>query len=115
MTFKHALVDNDASMNLRSYQTFKAIGILERWLVRQSLNVSGFDAVTLQTLGHVSIDLKVNKIRWPIIFHFIDALATYNVILGRSWIHDNKAIPLTLHQYLKARWRGQDIFVPAAS
>ncbi|GAV58423.1 hypothetical protein CFOL_v3_01957, partial [Cephalotus follicularis] len=102
-TFKHSLVDSGALINLHPYQTFKAIRIPERCLVRQSLNVSGFVAVTLQTLVYVSIDLKVNKIRGPPIFHVIDALATYHVLLGRSWIHENEAIPSTLHECLKAR------------
>ncbi|GAA0150920.1 hypothetical protein LIER_09753 [Lithospermum erythrorhizon] len=34
-------------------------------------------------------------------FHAIDARVTYNVLLGRPWIHSSNAVPSTLHQCLK--------------
>ena len=31
----------------------------------------------------------------------INAKTSYNVLLGRPWIHENKVVPSTYHQYLK--------------
>ncbi|XP_070006858.1 uncharacterized protein [Nicotiana sylvestris] len=33
--------------------------------------------------------------------HVIDAKTSYNVLLGRPWIHENKVVPSTYHQCLK--------------
>ncbi|GAA0143851.1 hypothetical protein LIER_04437 [Lithospermum erythrorhizon] len=34
-------------------------------------------------------------------FHVIDAKTTYNMLLGRPWIHSNNIVPSTLHQCFK--------------
>ena len=35
------------------------------------------------------------------LFHVIDAKTTYNMLLGRSWIHQNGVVSSTLHQCFK--------------
>ena len=35
------------------------------------------------------------------LFHVIDAKMTYNMLLGRPWIHQNGVISSTLHQCFK--------------
>ena len=34
-------------------------------------------------------------------FCVMDSLSCYNIILGRPWIHDMKAVPSTYHQCIK--------------
>ncbi|GAA0143301.1 hypothetical protein LIER_04019 [Lithospermum erythrorhizon] len=34
-------------------------------------------------------------------FHVIDSKTTYNMLLGRPWIHANNVVPSTLHQCFK--------------
>jgi hypothetical protein len=41
-------------------------------------------------------DMKFNAF-----FHVIDAKTTYNMLLGRPWIHENGIISSTLHQCFK--------------
>ena len=33
--------------------------------------------------------------------HVIDAKNSYNIFLGRPWVHENKVVPSTYHQFLK--------------
>ena len=33
--------------------------------------------------------------------HVIDVKTSYNVLLGKPWIHENKVVPSTYHQCLK--------------
>jgi hypothetical protein len=40
-------------------------------------------------------------------FHVIDAKTTYNKLLGRSWIHENRIVSSTLHQCFKYCQDGQ--------
>jgi hypothetical protein len=40
-------------------------------------------------------------------FHVIDAKTTYNLLFGRSWIHENNIVFSTLHQCFKYCQDGQ--------
>lgn len=44
-------------------------------------------------------------------FVVLDNLSTYNVILGRPWIHKMRAIPSTFHQVVRfpTRWGVKEI------
>ena len=44
----------------------------------------------------VAVELNLNTL-----FHVIDAKTSYNVLLGRPWLHENGVILLTLHQCFK--------------
>lgn len=43
----------------------------------------------------------------------IDLDLSYNVLLGRPWIHDLQAIPSTYHQYVKFPYEEQEITIYA--
>lgn len=36
-----------------------------------------------------------------VLFHVIDSKITYNILLGRPWLHENDVIPSTMHQCFK--------------
>jgi hypothetical protein len=52
-------------------------------------------------MGTISLVLKLEKVTTYVKFHVIDAATSYNAILGRPWLHENKIVPSTLHQCLK--------------
>ena len=41
------------------------------------------------------------------LFHVIDAKTTYNMLLGRPWIHQNGVVSSTFHQCFKYCKNGQ--------
>ncbi|XP_074297970.1 uncharacterized protein LOC141628776 [Silene latifolia] len=69
------LVDKGSSVNLIILETLKNMGFSEKDLVKKA----------------------VPLVRYLV----INGPSTYNVILGRPWIHEMKAVPLTYHQSLK--------------
>ncbi|XP_070008273.1 uncharacterized protein [Nicotiana sylvestris] len=44
-------------------------------------------------------------------FQVIDVPASYNLLLGRPWIHAAGAIALTLHQAVKFEWNHQEVII----
>ncbi|XP_070013450.1 uncharacterized protein [Nicotiana sylvestris] len=44
-------------------------------------------------------------------FQVLDVAVSYNLLLGRPWIHAAKAVPSTLHQMVKFEWDRQEIVV----
>jgi hypothetical protein len=49
----------------------------------------------------ISLDLKLEKFMTYVKFHVIDIATSYNALLGRPWLHENRIVPSTLHQCLK--------------
>ncbi|KAG9447596.1 hypothetical protein H6P81_013724 [Aristolochia fimbriata] len=43
-----------------------------------------------------------------ILFHVIDARTSYNILLGRPWLHNNKVVPSTFHQCFKYYQDGEE-------
>ena len=95
--FKRALVDNGLSVNLMSYQTFKATRIPKRKLVPHSVPLTTFASSSFSTKVHVNVDFQVGPLRAPTKFYVIDADVSYHILLGRPWIHRNYVVPCTLH------------------
>ena len=110
--FKQALVDNGSSVNLMSYQTFKATGIPEKKLVPHNVPLTTFASSSFSTKGHVNVDLQVGPLRAPTKFYVIDADVSYHILLGRLWIHKNYVVPSTLHQCLKAIKGRKEVLIP---
>jgi hypothetical protein len=56
------------------------------------------------------VDLTVGNKTIPTSFFIINSKSTYNVLLGRDWIHTNCCIPSTMHQCL-IQWDGDEVEV----
>ena len=47
------------------------------------------------------MEITIGELKSSTLFHVIDARTSYNLLLGRPWIHENGVVPSTLHQRLK--------------
>jgi len=52
-------------------------------------------------MGMIRVEITIGELKSSTIFHMIDARTSYNLLLGRPWIHENEVVPSTLHQCLK--------------
>ncbi|KAL0439076.1 UNVERIFIED_CONTAM: hypothetical protein Slati_2390600 [Sesamum latifolium] len=59
------------------------------------------------------LDLTVGELKASTLFHVIDARISYNLLLGRSWLHKNGVVPSTLHQCFKYIKNGDIVKVDA--
>jgi hypothetical protein len=64
------------------------------------LEISGFFGKILQAKWMIRVNLKVGSLVAQTMFFVVDAIPSYNVLLGNDWIHKNGWIPSTLHQML---------------
>ena len=58
----------------------------------------------------MSMELTVGSKTLATAFFVVDVQGSYSVILGHDWIHANRCVPSTLHQFL-IQWVGDDIEV----
>ena len=47
------------------------------------------------------LDVTIDELKARPLFHVIDSKTSYNLLLGRPWIHGNGVVPSTLHQCFK--------------
>ncbi|XP_074283495.1 uncharacterized protein LOC141608044 [Silene latifolia] len=108
---KKILVDTGSSVNLIMLETLKNMGFNEKDLVQKAVPLVGFSGETKLSLGEIMIPTFVGGMNKQVRYLVIDGPSTYNVILGRPWIHEMKAVPSTYHQSLKfpSPWGVQEI------
>ncbi|KAL0359914.1 UNVERIFIED_CONTAM: hypothetical protein Sangu_0840800 [Sesamum angustifolium] len=79
----------------------KKLGITLEYLSCSRLKIQGFDQGTQRTVGMTQLDLTVGELKASTLFHIIDVRTSYNLLLGRLWLHENGVVPSTLHQCFK--------------
>ncbi|XP_074310514.1 uncharacterized protein LOC141646543 [Silene latifolia] len=92
-------------------ETLKGMGLSEKDLATKEVPLVGFSGETKHSLGEIVIPTYAKGVNKQVRYLVIDGPSTYNVILGRPWIHEMKAIPSTYHQCLKfpTPWGVQEI------
>ncbi|XP_070023434.1 uncharacterized protein [Nicotiana sylvestris] len=76
-----------------------------------AINVKAFDGSQRSTIGEISLCLQMGPTWFDIDFQVIDVPASYNLLLGRPWIHTAGAVASTLHQAVKFEWNHQEVII----
>jgi hypothetical protein len=104
------LVDTGEAANIMSYLVLCRLGQSTGDLIKTNVTLSDFNSQTSEAQGILSVDLTVRSKTVPTSFFIINSKSTYNVLLGRDWIHANCYIPSTMHQCL-IQWDGDEVEV----
>ncbi|WMV42327.1 hypothetical protein MTR67_035712 [Solanum verrucosum] len=51
--------------------------------------------------GKIRVGLPIGDVKSNTLIHVIDAKISYHLLLGHPWVHENRVVPSTLHQYMK--------------
>ncbi|KAL0444584.1 UNVERIFIED_CONTAM: hypothetical protein Slati_2181100 [Sesamum latifolium] len=54
-----------------------------------------------RAIGIIRMQLIMEDMVSTALFHVIDAKTSYNILLGRPWLHENAVVPSTWHQCFK--------------
>nr|XP_016484249.1 PREDICTED: uncharacterized protein LOC107804828 [Nicotiana tabacum] len=75
-------------------------------LIPKAHTLSDFDNSSVVTKGKVILTAFVEGVVKDTKFQVVEMDMAYNMILGRSWIHEMDVVPSTLHQVIKfpSRW-----------
>ena len=107
------MLDCGSAVNLLPLKTLHAMGMSAKHLSPSMLTIQGFNQVGQRALGTIEVKIEIDDFHTRAIFHVIDADTTYNVLLGRPWLHVNGVIPSTLHQVFKFYKDGEEKTVVA--
>ena len=95
------LVDGGSAINIMPKSTMTTIGIKVDELALSRLLIQGFNQGGQRAIGMIRVDMTTGELKSSTIFHVIDAITSYSLLLGRPWIHENEVVPSTLHQCVK--------------
>ncbi|XP_070037187.1 uncharacterized protein [Nicotiana tomentosiformis] len=105
------LVDNGSSANICPLSTLQKLKIGTERIHINNVCVRGFDGGGKDSVGDIMLNLSIGPVEFTMEFQVLDVTASYNLLLGRPWIHAAKAIPSSLHQMVKFEWDKQEIVV----
>jgi hypothetical protein len=104
------LIDGGAAVNLMPHSLFKKLGREDEELVKTNLTLNNVGGNPMEARGVMSIELTVGSKSLATTFFIIEVPCNYSIILGRDWIHANRCLPSTLHQFF-IQWINDEIKV----
>ncbi|CAN6462673.1 unnamed protein product [Victoria cruziana] len=111
----NVLVDGGASVNVCPLRSIHELRVRRDQLQPTTIDISGFDGHSQTLLGKITLPITVilEDKNHLVEFHIIDVDTSYNMLLGRPWIHSQNAVASTLHQMV--RWsKGESVFIAYA-
>jgi len=78
----------------------KKIGLSYSDLKSHNVILSNYDGKSGSSFGALEVDLVVGTVKRVTLFLVVASKASYNLLLGREWIHGVGAVPSTMHQKL---------------
>ncbi|XP_069147092.1 uncharacterized protein [Solanum lycopersicum] len=106
-----ALVDAGSGLNICPLSTLTRLGVDSAKIQTWKMNVRAFDGSQRGTIGEITLYMLIGPVTFPIAFQILDIPSSYNLLLGRPWIHMAGAVPSTLHQCLKFEWDYEEVVV----
>ena len=94
------LINEGLAVNILPKMTMRQLGLAMEELSHSHLVIQGFNQGGQRLIGMIHLELIIGELISNVFFHIIDAKTTYNILLGRPWIHGNEIVPSTLHQCL---------------
>ncbi|XP_060194914.1 uncharacterized protein LOC132624106 [Lycium barbarum] len=108
---KRVMIDGGSGVDICPLSTLQSLKISTDRIRTNNVCVRAFDGAKRDTVGEIDLTLKIGPVDFGITFQVIDMDTSYNLLLGRPWIHAARAVPSTLHQVVKFEYEKQEIIV----
>ena len=100
------LVDGGAIVNSMPYPLYKKLGGTNEELIKTNKMISSVrGGAPISARGVANMELTIGSKTLATMFFVADVQGSYNLILGHDWIHANRCVPSSLHQFL-IQWVG---------
>ena len=78
-----------STINLVPLRALKYLGIPTRKLIYTKLSISAYNGKTQKVIGRIVNPCQIGDLKSQVVVYAIDAETSYNLLLGRPWIHEN--------------------------
>src|SRR5436853_2139741 len=94
-------VDPGSALSIMPRPVMEHLSIPTHRLSATDTNIFGFNANSTRPMGKIRLRCQIGDLKSEVTVYIIDADTSYNLLLGRPWIHKNHIVPSTLHQVMK--------------
>ncbi|KAJ6841567.1 uncharacterized protein M6B38_306770 [Iris pallida] len=94
-------IDPGSSISIISKGLLHHLRIPMHRLTPTSTAISSFNSDRSYPIGKICLKCQIGDLQSEVTCYVIDADTSYNILLGRPWIHDYMIVPSMLHQYFK--------------
>ena len=105
------LLDNGSALNVCPLVTAIALGFSPSDFGPSTQIVKAYDGTQRTVLGTLSTHVMIGPVIYSILFQVLRIQSSFNLLLGRPWIHEAGAIPSSLHQKVKFIHEGRIITI----
>ncbi|WKA13007.1 hypothetical protein VitviT2T_030344 [Vitis vinifera] len=105
------LLDNGSALNVCPLATAIALGYAPSDFGPSTQTVRAYDSTRREVMGTLEIELLIGPTTFVAVFQVLRIPTSFNLLLGRPWIHRAGAIPSSLHQKVKFIHDGQVVVV----
>jgi len=112
-TIGKVLVDNSSTLNVLPKYMLDEILIDPTRMLPSTMTARAYDGSPRQVVRTIEIELFINQQAFLVTLQVMDIHLSYNMLLGRPWIHATSAVTSSLHQCLKYIVNGTLVTVKA--
>ena len=76
--------------------------------------IRAYDSTWREVLGTLTLKLRIGPVVFSTLFQVLRIPTSFNLLLGRPWIHRASAIPSSLHQKVKFIYEGRVISIQSS-
>ncbi|XP_028101961.1 uncharacterized protein LOC114301233 [Camellia sinensis] len=98
---KRILIDQGSSVEIMCYDAFKQMQLEDKDLAPATSPLVGFNSQPEWPVGKIILPVKAGSVIKQVKFWVLKVPPTYNLILGRGWLHAMQAVASTYHQVLR--------------
>ena len=105
------LLDNGSALNVCPLVTAIALGFSPSDFGPSIQTIGAYDGTQRTVMGTLTTHVMIGPVRYSILFQVLSIQTSFNLLLGRPWIHEAGAIPSSLHQKVKFIHEGRIITI----
>ena len=105
------LLENRSALNVCPLATTIALGYGPTDFEPSTQTMRAYDSIRREVMGTLTLELMIELVVFQVLFQILRILVSFNLLLGRPWIHSAGAIPSSLHLKVKFIHDGQVITI----
>ena len=105
------LLDNGSALNVCPLATAIALGYAPSDFGPSTQTIRAYDSTRREVMGTLEIEFLIGPATFVTVFQVLRIPTSFNLLVGRPWIHRVGAIPFSLYQKVKFIHDGRAIMV----
>jgi len=107
------LIDNGSALNVLPRHMLDKMSLDASHMKPTTMTARAYDRSPRPIIGNIDIELKLGPQPFQVTLQVMDIHPSYNMLLGRPWIHEARAVASSLHQRVKFIINGNLVTVKA--